>query len=393
MKGQAQVTEILTTLGIAVLTVSLIFIVPKLLNDFIKMMILAKAEIVARDIAGLITVSGAAPEEIIIHYETPSEDITYNVDIDGRVVNVEMLGEEKIIEKSSSRSGVDPDTSLKDAKTFTILKIREGQKNTYDIFSGFINIPEVIPVPPVIPSPEMCPGSFFTLTPVDCGPGKIDLLEYYIPDFPVTNVIQHSSGHVEHFHTYLSSYESGKGVFYTTKSSDPIYFEEFSFDNQHVYHLKDTTWATGPNQNVKCENGDDAYFTLMNGFYGKDNCNVYKPEIEGGLLHPRCMSVGEVAGPYLLTVVGFSKKTCTCCKTRYVGNLPESVTFVSHGSVTFPTGWSSDDVVKLYKSTTQETYYYDKELGWVGFEGPGFQAYIKNTLPEARCATLQCSVT
>jgi len=405
MKGQRQVTEFFSTIGLIVVFIALIPLILPTIQEALKLFSLDSPEVVSKDLANLLSISNAAQDYILIEYNTDSGN-SYNIDIkDGMLTAWRELNGEK--QESSTPILINAKGSFSDVKDFTIEKrVENGIKkiliNGMVIFSTDSSPPQPTPGPepgpdpepnpPIIPSPDMCPGSFFEVTPIDCGPGKVDLLEYYIPDFAITNVIQHSSGHVEYFHTYLTDYNDNEGFFYITKSRDPIYFEEFKFDKNSIYHMKDTTWATGPSQNVKCDNGDDAYFTLINGNYGKDNCGAYNPGIEGGTLHPRCMSVGEITELYQLTVVGFSKRSCQCCKTPYTGNLPESITFVSKGKVTFLTGWSGDDVVKLYKSTTQETYYYDKQLGWVGFEGPGFHAYIKETLPEARCAQLSCVI-
>lgn len=395
MKGQGETTEIFSILGIIVVLIALIPVIVPTIQEAIKMFTLDSPEIVSKDLAGLISISAAAQENILIRYSTISGN-TYDVNVGNKLITMSReLSSGK--QESSSPIPIDAKGSFTSVKDFIIEKRVEDEEEKYFINGQLIfSTGNIIPTPgqnpPNSPSPDMCSGAFLAFTPKDCGADKIDLLEYYIPDSPVTIEIEHSSGQKEYFHTYLFSYENEKGVFYITKSRDPIYFEEFKFDENYVYHQKDTTWATGPNQNVKCDNGDDAYFTTINGLYGQDNCNIYTPENDGGILHARCMSVGETSGPFPLTIVGFSKKTCKCCKTPYNGNMQESVTLVSRGSVTFPTGWSSDDVIKLYKSTTGETYYYDKKLGWVGFESSNDKAYIKNALSETHCAKLQCNI-
>jgi len=63
------------------------YIFPLFFGDLFKSIALASAEIVARDIAGFISVSGVAPNEIKITYN-PSETNKYNVEIKERIVKV-----------------------------------------------------------------------------------------------------------------------------------------------------------------------------------------------------------------------------------------------------------------------------------------------------------------
>jgi len=402
VKGQAETTELLTWIGIIVVLIALIPVIVPIIKNAIESLAISSPDVVSKDLASLISISASATKDISVVYDPPGLS-SYDVNIENRMITVSRgSGDEK--EEASNPIIVDAKGSFSDVDEFKIEKKIEGSEEKYYLNGellcsfGRSGGKKVDPSPlPAnghdVPTDLPCPGSFLEFTPLSCGSGKFDLLEYYIPDSPVTIEIEHlQGGYLEYFHTYLTSYENDEGHFYTTKSRDPTYFEEFRFDKNFIYHMKDTTWATGPNQNVKCENGDDAFFTSINGHFGRDNCDDFDPDIEGGILHPRCMSVGETSDSYPITIVGFSKKTCTCCKTPYVGDLTSQMTLVSRGSVTFPNGFSRPDVVKIRGENSGEIYYYDKELGFIGFEAPGFSAYAKQIFPgETHCAVLSCS--
>jgi len=118
MGGQAAVTEVLLTVFImAALAVSFMLL-PKTIQEMIKMLSLASAEVVARDLAGLISVSGTAPGRIYINYDPPG-DVRYDVWIEGRVVNVK-AGEKP--EVGSAKIWVEFDATLEDVTRFNLTK-------------------------------------------------------------------------------------------------------------------------------------------------------------------------------------------------------------------------------------------------------------------------------
>lgn len=231
-----------------------------------------------------------------------------------------------------------------------------------------------------------------------CSAGKIDLLNYYLPQEANKTVEIHhynaggqETGTIEFFHTYSDIVSNGKNGFYFVKSKEAKYFEEFSYDDDYIYHLKDTTWATGPNQNVTCnDTGDEAFSTGMDGALGPDACSQFIPENEGGKIVRRCMSVGEVYGPADLTILGFSKISCECCPTNYSGNLVQKMTFVYQGAHTFPNGWHSDDLIILQAGDGGEKYFIDKRYGFVGFEGAGFRSYPVAVEQSSRQVEMSC---
>ncbi len=93
MKGASTVNEIILFIGMAAITLSAIVAIPGWINDAARLFALTSAEIVTRDLAGLISISGAAPDKIIITYAIEKEGVSYNVDLQDRVITVVRLSE------------------------------------------------------------------------------------------------------------------------------------------------------------------------------------------------------------------------------------------------------------------------------------------------------------
>jgi hypothetical protein len=87
-KGQSGWIEILMTILMAAAIVTVAFQIPRMMQDFADLITLASAEATARSLAGLITVSGAAPDSITIIYESEGEDAFYDVKIEDRIVYI-----------------------------------------------------------------------------------------------------------------------------------------------------------------------------------------------------------------------------------------------------------------------------------------------------------------
>jgi hypothetical protein len=137
MKGDI-VTETIWIIALSVMIFLIVFVaVPKFWKDIALTAVLSSPDVVIRDIAGLVTISGAAPHDIIIYYEVPTTKYSYNLQISGRNLTLEMLGEEKIVNKVtaaiSAEIPIDPEASVFDATTFTIEKFREGGNNVYEV--------------------------------------------------------------------------------------------------------------------------------------------------------------------------------------------------------------------------------------------------------------------
>ena len=62
--------------------------IPDLIGDVVTMLSLQSAEKVARDLGGMITVSGAATDSMTIYYQAESEDVSYDIEIKDRMVHI-----------------------------------------------------------------------------------------------------------------------------------------------------------------------------------------------------------------------------------------------------------------------------------------------------------------
>lgn len=222
-----------------------------------------------------------------------------------------------------------------------------------------------------------------------CPAGKIDLVSYYLPKEKNTTVEVHhynssgtETGIIEHFYTYSSIVSNNNSGFYFVKSKNPAYFEEFSFDNEYLYHLKDTTWTE------KCPDGQDAFYALFDGSLGDNGCNVFETNKEGAKWVDRCLAVGETSGPYISTLLGFNKESCDCCMS-----LPgtEIRTLSYQGAYTFPNGWHSNDLI-IIETPGGEKYFIDNQYGMIAFEGGGYRTYPVKTEASSRQVNIFCDL-
>jgi len=87
-KGSETVANVLGAVFIAAIVVFFFYeIFPLFFGDMFKSIALSSSEVVARDMAGLISASGIAPNEIHIEYN-PSSSVQYNVSIENRIVRI-----------------------------------------------------------------------------------------------------------------------------------------------------------------------------------------------------------------------------------------------------------------------------------------------------------------
>jgi hypothetical protein len=138
MKGDV-VTETIWIIALSVMLILIVFVaVPKFWKDIAFTAILSSPEVVIKDIAGLVTISGAAPHDITINYDVPTTKYSYNLQVSGRNLTLEMLGEEKILNKITAKTSdeipIDPEASVLDSTTFTIEKNTEDGKNSYEVY-------------------------------------------------------------------------------------------------------------------------------------------------------------------------------------------------------------------------------------------------------------------
>ena len=184
-----------------------------------------------------------------------------------------------------------------------------------------------------------------------CPAGKIDLLDYLLSDDGKGNFI--SDG--EFFYGYQTTVE-GKPGFIIRKSCDPRGFESFYYDDQYIYLVEDTTW------NITCS-GEyvAAEYFLDPGFSNP-----------GFRRWPRCMGVGQRATLPNGYIMGKGKTSCQSCNPGIQAWSDHSLTY--QGSYTFPNGVSLSDVI-IIDWAGGERFFFDKNIGWVGFEASWLTGY------------------
>lgn len=150
------------------------------------------------------------------------------------------------------------------------------------------------------PQPESQPSRS---TP--CAPGQLDMLDYFMPRDETLIVLM---GNGEQFQTYPTTIEGSPG-FVLRKSAEPEYYEEFRYDDQYIYHLRDTTW------DVTCKDtGQRAFFTLFDG------------DKEGGQYINRCINPGQTyTASY--TLKAFNRQTCAPCDAGFGTSIQTSNTY------------------------------------------------------------------
>lgn len=106
--GQVALTEVLGIVLLIIATVTFAFLLlPKWISDMYGLIALSSAEVVARDLARLVTISGAAPHDITIRDRLHSS-YEYDVDIENRLVRVKLLTVQYGMKgEAIAKSGVD----------------------------------------------------------------------------------------------------------------------------------------------------------------------------------------------------------------------------------------------------------------------------------------------
>lgn len=129
-KAQAEITEIISLVAIGLaLIFFFVVILPKFIGTMFQMMALNSAHAVSRDLAGFITISGAATDRITI---THQPGFKYNVGIADRIVSVELL--EGLKDNAVTKSGVDPFLNpIENVNYFEIRKWTENGQNKYKV--------------------------------------------------------------------------------------------------------------------------------------------------------------------------------------------------------------------------------------------------------------------
>lgn len=193
---------------------------------------------------------------------------------------------------------------------------------------------------------------------VDSGITSADLVDYYTSGNG--KIIYMDNG--ETFNVQTATI-NGRDGFYIVKNADGSNFEEFNYDGNTIYHLKDTSWT------VICNNGNDAYFTMLDNSYSGDSCSAYSVDRDGGGWIRQNMAVGEVFASDT-TIVAFDKTTCSCCSADNTGTTSRSMKLIGVGTLTTPYG-NIPNVARLTITAgpgTGESYYIARGYGWIGYE-------------------------
>jgi len=150
MKGQREVTEIFSILGLIVVLIALIPVIIPTIQEAIKLFTVDSPEVVSKDLASLISASVSAPHDILIKYNTPS-DSSYNVSIDNRLITVSReLTSGK--QESSSPIPIDAKTSFSDVKDFIIQKKVQDNVERYFINDELVFSSDIAHTPPSSPT-------------------------------------------------------------------------------------------------------------------------------------------------------------------------------------------------------------------------------------------------
>lgn len=143
LKGVETVTTVIGAVLIAAITVFFFYYMfPLFFGDLFQSIALSSSEIVARDMAGFISVSAVAPNQIQIEY-SPSSSTQYNVSIANRVVNVILsAGKTTNNEIASSKIAVGNltqqiinENSFEISKNVKILTDQSGNKISQPVYS------------------------------------------------------------------------------------------------------------------------------------------------------------------------------------------------------------------------------------------------------------------
>jgi len=118
-KGQSEWMEIFMLVCVAAVICIIIFALPGMMSSMASLFALGSAEAVSRDVAGLVTISGAAFEDATITYKGASEALVYNVLIKDKLVSIDTIqlssgaGVGAGATQSSSGAGVVSSTAFK----------------------------------------------------------------------------------------------------------------------------------------------------------------------------------------------------------------------------------------------------------------------------------------
>ncbi len=136
--GAIVITDVIVAIAIAVGTMFIILNVPSLVQDLAKLMELGSAETVAYDLAGLATISAAAPDTVRITYQSIRKDLAYTGSIKERVVTIEGPFKEEPYKQIAGKAkvAIDVNASFQSKTSFTIKKTTENGENNYEVVAS-----------------------------------------------------------------------------------------------------------------------------------------------------------------------------------------------------------------------------------------------------------------
>ncbi len=186
---------------------------------------------------------------------------------------------------------------------------------------------------------------------------KLNLLDYFLTSGTTRNVMEQNR---EVFYTLRraitrAKVRNGANAFTIIKNTAGTVYEEFTYDANYIYHLRDTSW------DKKCGT-DDALFTLK------------LDTLEGAAWVPRAMSVGETTPSLGREIIGINRRTCTICSNQYTGPTSHRVKLVSRGAVNWRSGtqtFTHADVIRLAVvdgAGKGDNFWFARGLGWIGFQ-------------------------
>ena len=132
MKGQSEVTETLTIIGIIVILLILVPFILPIIQETITSYALDSPDIISKDLASLISITSASPKNIMIEYNTPAGK-EYDIKLENRMLKVS--NEKKEV---STPILIDADGYFTNVKDFTIEKKIEGNLAKYYINNEII---------------------------------------------------------------------------------------------------------------------------------------------------------------------------------------------------------------------------------------------------------------
>jgi hypothetical protein len=136
MKGSIEIVDMTVMLAVAVMFVLLMTQIPKILKEFFDQLALSTSKVVVHDLTGMISISAAAPQDIVISYNGLFKEIRYNADLGNREMKVQMIKEGELVgEISSNQYAVSSlQKNIPNCIIFKVSKNRNNFDNNYDFW-------------------------------------------------------------------------------------------------------------------------------------------------------------------------------------------------------------------------------------------------------------------